>query len=71
MLPDVNIWVKKNEPIATLHSVFGVLVETYYAAEDGIVIGKEMDPVCQSGQRILHLGVVEGEFAAKVDDGHL
>ncbi|CAG8516517.1 2914_t:CDS:10 [Ambispora leptoticha] len=71
VLPDVNTWVKKNEPIATLHSVFGNLVETYYAPEDGIVIGKEMDPVCQSGQRILHLGVVMDKFEAQVDDGHL
>jgi predicted deacylase len=67
----VNTWVKKNEPIASLHSVFGTLVETYSAPENGIVIGKEMDPVCQSGQRILHLGVVEEQFATRVDDGHL
>ncbi|KAG9301525.1 hypothetical protein G9A89_008377 [Geosiphon pyriformis] len=71
VLPDVNTWIRKSEPIATLHSVFGHLVETYYAPEDGIVIGKEMDPVCQSGQRILHLGVVMGNFEEKVDDGHL
>ncbi|CAJ0645855.1 7968_t:CDS:2 [Entrophospora sp. SA101] len=65
VIPDVNTWVKKNEIIATLDSVFGILVETYFAPEDGIVIGKEMYPVCQSGQRILHLGAVDDKFEAK------
>ncbi|KAI9298785.1 hypothetical protein K502DRAFT_362010 [Neoconidiobolus thromboides FSU 785] len=71
VLPDVNTWVKKNEPIATLHNIFGNLEETYFAPEDGIVVGKNVDPVCQSGNRILHLGVVNSEFPTVSNDGHL
>ena len=71
VLPDVNTWVKKGEAIAYLYFVFGWLEKTFYAPEDGIVIGKSVDPVCQSGDRILHLGVVENTFPAQVDDGHL
>ncbi|KAK9767646.1 hypothetical protein K7432_002412 [Basidiobolus ranarum] len=71
VLPDVNTWVKRNEPIAYLHNIFGDLEATYYAPEDGIVIGKNVDPVCQSGNRILHLGVVDSTFPEYVNDGHL
>lgn len=71
VIPDVNTWVKKDEPIATLYNIFGDLEHTYHAPEDGIVIGKNIDPVCKSGNRILHLGVVDAKFPEVVDDGHL
>ncbi|KAJ1920794.1 hypothetical protein H4219_001030 [Mycoemilia scoparia] len=71
VLPEVNTWVREGEPIAYIHSVFGELVETYYAPDDGIVVGKHVDPVCQSGNRILHLGVVEDQYLQHTDDGHL
>lgn len=71
VLPDVNTWVKGGEAIATLHNIFGKLEATYYAPEDGIVVGKNVDPVCQSGNRILHLGVVSSEFPTVSNDGHL
>ncbi|KAG0261343.1 hypothetical protein DFQ27_003047 [Actinomortierella ambigua] len=72
VLPDVNTWVRKDELIATLHNIFGEEEHRYYAPEDGIVVGKSVDPVCQSGCRILHLGVVSDSFPeSKVDDGHL
>jgi len=71
VLPDVNSWVKKDETIATLHNIFGKLERSYMAPEDGIVIGKSVDPVCQTGSRILHLGVVDSRYpTSKVDDGH-
>ncbi|KAJ2736373.1 hypothetical protein IW152_000933 [Coemansia sp. BCRC 34962] len=69
--PDVNTWVRSGDLIATIHSVFGDLEEEYFAPQDGIIVGKHVDPVCQSGNRILHLGVVENELPAVVDDGHM
>ncbi|KAF9926631.1 hypothetical protein FBU30_003815 [Linnemannia zychae] len=72
VLPDVNTWVRKGELIATLHNIFGHEEHRYFAPEDGIVVGKSVDPVCQSGCRILHLGVVSDHFPeGKMDDGHL
>ncbi|KAG0201219.1 hypothetical protein BGX28_005897 [Mortierella sp. GBA30] len=72
VLPDVNTWVRKGELIATLHNIFGQEEHRYVAPEDGIVVGKSVDPVCQSGCRILHLGVVSDRFPeGKMDDGHL
>ncbi|KAJ3214195.1 hypothetical protein HDU67_001999, partial [Dinochytrium kinnereticum] len=69
VVPEIYTWVRKGEPIAYIHSLFGGLVKTYVAPEDGIVIGKSVDPVCESGSRILHLGVVEETFAADANDG--
>ena len=51
--------VKKGDLIATLRDVFGNLTREYYAPEDGIVIGKSISPVNQSGGRILHLGILQ------------
>ena len=49
--------VKKGDLIASLRDVFGNLTSEYYAPEDGVVIGKSVSPVNQSGGRILHLGI--------------
>ena len=64
VIPDVFTWVRKGEKIATIHSIFGELIEEYTAPEDGIVIGKEIDPVASSGARIIHIGVMTGGYAA-------
>ena len=50
--------IKKGEIIATLRDIFGNKVKEYYAPHDGIVIGKSVSPVNQTGGRILHLGLL-------------
>ena len=49
--------VKKDQKIATIRDVFGRTVEEYFAPESGIVVGKSISPVNQTGGRILHLGL--------------
>ena len=56
--PEVATFVKKGVVIATLRNIFGDLLKEYYAPEDGIVIGKSVNPINQTGGRILHLGIV-------------
>ncbi len=56
--PQVADLVKKGEVIATLRNIFGDLIKEYHAPEDGVVIGKSVSPINQTGGRILHLGVV-------------
>lgn len=51
--------VTKGQHIASLRNVFGDLTQSYFAPEDGVVIGKSTSPVNQSGGRILHLGIEE------------
>jgi len=50
--------VKKGDLLASLRDVFGNLTREYHAPEDGVVIGKSIGPVNQSGGRILHLGIL-------------
>ncbi len=50
--------IKKGDLIATLRDIFGNKVKEYYAPHDGIVIGKSVSPVNQTGGRILHLGLL-------------
>ena len=49
--------VEKGQLIASLRNVFGELIKEYFAPEKGVVIGKSIAPVNQSGGRILHLGI--------------
>ncbi len=58
ILPKVTQLVKKGESIAILRNIFGDKLREYFAPEDGIVIGKSVHPVAQTGSRILHLGIV-------------
>lgn len=51
--------VKEGDLIASMRDVFGNLVKEYFAPEDGVVIGKSVSPVNQTGGRILHLGIVK------------
>jgi len=57
--PKVTQLVKKGEVLATMRNVFGDLLKEYLAPEDGIVIGKSVNPINQTGGRILHLGILK------------
>jgi uncharacterized protein len=59
VIPSLLTMVKKGELIAHIRNVFGDVIEEYTAPEDGIVIGKSISPVNQTGSRIIHLGVVD------------
>lgn len=54
---DLMEQVKKGQLLASIRDIFGSLRTEYFAPEDGIVIGKSVSPVNQSGGRILHLGI--------------
>ena len=49
--------VKKGDHLATIRDVFGQVKTEYHAPGDGVVIGRSVSPVNQTGGRILHLGV--------------
>jgi predicted deacylase len=57
VLPEVNERLRKGQPIAKVKDVFGQTVKTFHAPEDGVVIGKSVNPINQTGSRILHLGL--------------
>lgn len=55
--PKVKQIIKQGEQIAQVRTIFGKVIKSYVAPEDGIVIGKAISPINQSGSRILHLGI--------------
>ncbi|TNE86611.1 MAG: succinylglutamate desuccinylase/aspartoacylase family protein [Deltaproteobacteria bacterium] len=58
ILPRVTQHVSAGEDVAVLRDVFGDETRRYVAPEDGVIIGHSVDPVADTGARILHLGVV-------------
>jgi predicted deacylase len=56
---DLRDIVEEGDHIATLRDVFGNRIKKYYAPERGIVVGKSVNPVNQSGGRIIHLGIIK------------
>jgi uncharacterized protein len=57
--PDLTEPVKQGQAIANIYNVFGDLVKTYRSPENGVVIGKNVSPINQTGGRIIHLGIIE------------
>ncbi|MFN3200594.1 MAG: succinylglutamate desuccinylase/aspartoacylase family protein [Bradymonadia bacterium] len=51
------------EPIAQMRDIFGALTAAYHAPEAGVVVGRSVNPIAQTGDRVLHLGV-----EARADD---
>ena len=64
--PDVKQIIKKGELIADVRTIFGSIIKEYFASDDGIVIGKSVNPINQSGSRILHLGINPREMPPMV-----
>jgi uncharacterized protein len=50
--------VVQGDVIAQQRNIFGEVIGEYRAPEDGIVIGKSVNPVAQTGARVLHLGAI-------------
>lgn len=59
VLPQLTELVEAGQVVARLHNIFGDLIKEYQAPEDGIIIGKSVSPINQTGGRILHLGIVK------------
>lgn len=70
VFPALCQWVRKGEVIAEIYDLYGDLVDRHFSPVDGIIVGKSVNPVASSGDRVVHIGVVSSEFAKKSDDGH-
>ena len=57
VFPEVGTWIQKGQLIAEVRDIFGHLRKQYFAPEEGVVIGKSVDPISPTGSRILHLGI--------------
>lgn len=57
VFPGLRHRLTAGEKVAEVVNIFGMVEDTYVAPEDGIVIGRAVNPVNQTGSRILHLGI--------------
>lgn len=57
VIPKLGQFLNKGDKIAVIKTIFGKTVKEYFCPENGVVIGKSVNPVNQSGSRILHLGI--------------
>ena len=64
VVPDVGQRIAKGDEIARISNVFGDIVARYEAPEAGIVVGRSVNPVAQTGARIIHLGRIVTPRAA-------
>lgn len=64
--PRVGQLVQPGEIVAEVKTIFGKITKTYRASDAGIVIGKSVNPVNQTGSRILHLGLNPREIPCLV-----
>ena len=55
--PPVTAAVGAGETIGVLRNVYGDVIRTFVAPQDGVVVGRSVNPVGLSGARILHLGI--------------
>ena len=49
--------IQKDQVIAEIRNIFGEKLVEYKSPSEGVVIGKSISPVNQTGGRILHLGI--------------
>lgn len=66
VFPEVRQRIAAGERVARVRNAFGDIIREYSSPTAGIVVGKSVNPVSQTGARILHLG----EFATG-DEGFL
>jgi uncharacterized protein len=59
ILPEINQWVRAGDVIAIVRDPFGSFIKEYKSEYTGIVIGKKTNPINQTGDRILILGVTK------------
>ncbi|MEZ6005342.1 MAG: succinylglutamate desuccinylase/aspartoacylase family protein [Planctomycetota bacterium] len=56
VFPQVTDMVSKGAPVAEVRTIFGEVTKTFFCPQDSIVVGRSVDPINQTGSRILHLG---------------
>lgn len=66
--PGLTDFVKKGQKIGTVCDIWGQVLDEILCPEDGYVIGKNINPVCEAGTRILHLGVKKNQKTGATGD---
>ncbi len=62
VLPELAEKVKKGQKIATISNIFGEVIEEIQSPDDAIVVAKSVNPVCEVGSRVIHLGQIWKDY---------
>lgn len=57
-IPPVTTIVREGEIVGRLRNIFGDVIQEYRAPHQGIIIGRSVNPIAQTGARIVHLGTM-------------
>ena len=57
VFPRVTEQIEQGQVVGRLSNPFGDLIADYHAAEAGVVVGHSINPVAETGARVLHLGI--------------
>ena len=68
VFPDLVEQVEAGQRVAEVKTIFGKVTKEYHAPEAGVVIGRAVDPLNQTGSRILHLGINPVEIPCLIDE---
>lgn len=61
VMPNITDMVSKGQTVAFQYDIFGDKIKEYVAAHEGVIIGRSITPVNQTGGRILHLGILKNK----------
>ena len=53
-IKDLGDW--RGETLARVSNVFGDVIAEYVSPIDGIVVGRSVNPIYQTGARVVHIG---------------
>jgi uncharacterized protein len=67
VFPPLAARIAAGDPIAEVRTIFGEVTKRYHAPADGIVVGRSVNPLNQTGSRILHLGLEPESVPCVVD----
>lgn len=56
VVPEVTKLVEKGATIAVVRSIFGEVLKEYAMPEEGVIVGRSVNPLNQTGSRIVHIG---------------
>lgn len=60
--PGLTERITKNQVIATIKDIFGTTIEEIRSPQDAIVVAKSVNPVCEVGSRVIHLGIEWADY---------
>ncbi len=64
--PQLTDRVEKDEVIGAVYDMHGTITDKIIAPEAGYVIGRNVNPVCEAGTRVLHLGIEAKDISLEV-----